>query len=183
MARLPIHPYPPMRLAGFLSEAHTSGETVSVRHPLGACWCFSQCGRALCSSERTRLQDLERAQQLTRAVHAAPNAPLSADELCDPAGCRRISQARGMVHITGVCTRAEMGAPAGVAEGVRWLRSPPHTRASPVTGRTEPDRSRNRSWDRRPVSEARGEPVPSETEYRTRQPLRVCSNVSLYILL
>jgi hypothetical protein len=25
-------------------------------------------------------------------------------------------------------------------EGVRWLRSPPHMRASPVTGHAEPDR-------------------------------------------
>jgi hypothetical protein len=37
--RLPIHSYPPIRLADFLSEAHTSGETqhVSVRHPP---WCL-----------------------------------------------------------------------------------------------------------------------------------------------
>jgi hypothetical protein len=104
----PHTPIQPMRLAGFLSEAHTSGETVSVRHPLGACWCFSQCGRALRSSERTRLQDLERAQQLTRAVHAAPNAPLSADELCrgvsvrDGAGVRERDGARGRVLGSGV---------------------------------------------------------------------------------
>jgi hypothetical protein len=41
MASLHMHPYPPMRLAGFLSEAHTSGSKpkkhVSVRHPPGAC--------------------------------------------------------------------------------------------------------------------------------------------------
>jgi hypothetical protein len=85
---LPIHAHPPMRLAGYLSEAHTSGETQTleargIRHPSSVLL----CGKALRRSEGTRLQGLERAQQLTRAVHAAPNAPLSVDERCDPAGC------------------------------------------------------------------------------------------------
>jgi hypothetical protein len=86
---LPIHAYPPMRLAGYLSEAHTSGETqtLEARGVSDTPSSVLLCGKALRRSEGTRLQDLERAQQLTQAVHAAPNAPLSVDERCDPAAC------------------------------------------------------------------------------------------------
>jgi hypothetical protein len=36
-----------------------------------------------------------------------------------------------------------------------WLRSPPHTRASPVTGGAEPDRCQGRGWNCGPVSSRR----------------------------
>ena len=57
---------------------------------------------------------------------AAPNAPLSVVERCDPAGCPRKGQACGASSACG-------------------------TRASPVPGRAEPDRSRDRGWDRMAV--------------------------------
>jgi hypothetical protein len=84
---LPIHAYPPMRLAGYLSEAHTSGETQTleargIRHPSSVLL----CGKALRRSEETRLQGLERAQQLTRAVHVHPT---SGARLPSPQGCAR----------------------------------------------------------------------------------------------
>jgi hypothetical protein len=44
-------------------------------------------------------------------------------------------------HHRCVCEWSWECPPCGGAEWVRWLRSPPHTRASPVTGCCEPDRS------------------------------------------
>jgi hypothetical protein len=57
----------------------------------------------------------------------------------------------GMVH-TNRCVYG-----AGSDWRACWLHSPPHTRASPVTGGAEPDRCQGRGWDRGPVS--------SETDY------------------
>jgi hypothetical protein len=79
----PIHPFPPMPLAGVLSEAQHLGETqtlearLSVRHPW--CWLMLLRVRRGLPAVNGPMQDLQAAQQLTRAVHAAPNAPLSVD--------------------------------------------------------------------------------------------------------
>jgi hypothetical protein len=77
MASLPINP--PMRLAGFLTppERRKPEKHVSERHPL----CFSECGRALRSSGRTRLQGLESA-----ATHASCPCCTQRASLCRRAG-------------------------------------------------------------------------------------------------
>jgi hypothetical protein len=142
---LPNHPHPPMCLAGFLSEAserHKPEKHVSERTPPWCLLMLLERGRALRSSERTRLQHLERAQQLIRAVHAAPNAPLSVDERCDPAGLPQLIAIlwNGTHQQVCVCELSWERLPCGGAEWACWLRSPPPTRASPVTGGAEPDR-------------------------------------------
>jgi hypothetical protein len=66
----------------------------------------------------------------------------------------------GAHHRCVYASRAGSARPAAMMLRARWLRSPPHMRGKPC----EPDRSRDRGWDCRLVSQARGETVPSETE-------------------
>jgi hypothetical protein len=102
---------------------------------------------------------------------------LSVDERCDPIqaapGYRKLVE-RYTSQVC-VCERSRERLPCGGVEGARWLHSPPHARASPVTGHAEPDRSRGRGWDRGPVSQAR------RSIERGNRSCRVCSNVPLYV--
>ena len=102
MVSLPIHTHPPMCLAGVLREASERRKPekhVSERSPPWCLLMLLERGRGLRSSEQTPMQDIESSATHTRAVNAAPNAPLSVDKRCGPAGCPRKSRACGTEHI------------------------------------------------------------------------------------
>jgi hypothetical protein len=118
---------------------------------------------AVVAAKRARLAAL--AQVEVRARCCSSSAPWNDPSTQKPNVVRRRSEGAagtgaGLDDIlVGVNDRMRAGVRVGswkhlcggVEEGVRWLRSfesPPHTRASPVPGRAELDRSLERGWDR-----------------------------------
>ena len=145
MASLPIQP--PMRLAGFLTppERRKPEKHVSERHPpllmrqgTSQQWTDTLAG----SRERSNSHKLLHPTRLSLSMSGA--TPQAAP------GYRKLVE--WYTSQVCVCELSWQCPPCGGVEGVRWLRSPPHTRASSVTGRAEPDRSRERVWDRGPTA-------------------------------
>ena len=153
MASLPIHP--PMRLASFLTppERRKPEKHISEHHPpllmlLTVRQCTSQqwTDTLALYRERSNSHELSMLHPTRLSLSTSGATPQAAP------GYRKLVE--WYTSQVCLCELSWLARPA-VVEGVRWLRSPPHTWASLETGRTEQDRSRDRGWDRRPVSQAK----------------------------
>jgi hypothetical protein len=166
MASLHIHPYPPMRLAGFLSEAHTPGANTRSTSLY-----VTPLVLADASQSAARHFTAVKGRRESSATHTSCPCCTQRASLCRravpprrlprPQGRARRVLKGGTVHITMVFTRGELGGPS--CSGAERARSPSHTRRAlccmnpsalvalaPHTRAIRADRCRaepDRSWD------------------------------------
>ena len=142
----PIHPFPPMPLAGVLSEAQHLGETqtpgsTSLCTPPLVLADASQSAAEIASSERTHAGSTDSA-----ATHTScPWLRLLSVRCCEPAGCP--APGNRPRWYTSQCVYASRAPSPAV---LLIAGSPPHTRASPATGHAEPNRATAPGWGRGP---------------------------------